>query len=120
MHDRARPALPLPRAGRANAAPAPSSGRAARGGGGGGGGGGDDDDDAEPVDGELLGKLKALRTRLAAGEKLPAYCIFHDRTLSALARARPGSLDEMRAVPGVGPTKLAKYGAAFLELLQPD
>jgi ATP-dependent DNA helicase RecQ len=110
MHDRARPALPLPRGGRAvmptagaaRAAAAPTAGAA---------------DDESPVDGELLGRLKALRTRLAAGEKLPAYCIFHDRTLSALARQRPGSLDEMKTVPGVGPTKLAKYGAAFLEVL---
>jgi ATP-dependent DNA helicase RecQ len=110
MHDRARPALPLPRGARTAGAMATAkmSSLAAR----------SDEDAGEPVDGELLGKLKALRTRLAAGEKLPAYCIFHDRTLSALARTRPESLDEMRSVPGVGPTKLAKYGAAFLEILQ--
>jgi ATP-dependent DNA helicase RecQ len=44
--------------------------------------------------------------------------VFHDRTLLALARARPVSLDDMQAVPGVGPKKVAKYGAAFLEVLR--
>jgi ATP-dependent DNA helicase RecQ len=47
--------------------------------------------------------------------------VFHDRTLAALARQRPGTLDEMAEVPGVGPSKLAKYGAAFLDALRaPD
>jgi superfamily II DNA helicase RecQ len=38
--------------------------------------------------------------------------------LVALARQRPETLDQLAAVPGVGPTKLAKYGAAFLAALQ--
>jgi ATP-dependent DNA helicase RecQ len=106
MHDRARPALPLPRA--ARRAPPPSSSTSAP---------TTAETDEPPVDEALLGRLKALRSKLAALEKLPAYCVFHDRTLAALARTRPATLDDMRSVPGVGPAKMAKYGAAFLAAL---
>jgi ATP-dependent DNA helicase RecQ len=105
MHDRARPSLPLPRAGgrKASASVSASASSTAEEG---------------AVDGELYDRLKALRAQLAKREELPAYCIFHDRTLAALARQRPSTLDDMRSVPGVGPAKLAKYGAAFLAVLR--
>jgi hypothetical protein len=47
-----------------------------------------------PVDGGLFERLRALRAKLAAAEKLPAYCVFHDRTLTELARAteQPGGV----------------------------
>jgi ATP-dependent DNA helicase RecQ len=120
MHDRARmqAALPAERAASAERKRV----RVATGGGGGGGGGarGDGDDDG-PIDEPLFARLRELRAKLARSESLPAYCVFHDRTLAALARQRPGTLDEMAAVPGVGPAKLAKYGAAFLDALRaPD
>jgi ATP-dependent DNA helicase RecQ len=44
--------------------------------------------------------------------------VFHDRTLAALARQRPATLDQLATVPGIGPTKIAKYGAAFLAALR--
>jgi ATP-dependent DNA helicase RecQ len=94
---------------------------ASGGGGGGGGGGGDSGGDDAPVDEPLFTRLRELRARLARAEQLPAYCVFHDRTLAALARQRPTTLDELAEVPGVGPSKLAKYGAAFLDALRaPD
>jgi ATP-dependent DNA helicase RecQ len=74
--------------------------------------------DDEPLDEPLYQKLRELRARFAAEEKLPAYCVFHDRTLAALARQRPATLDQLATVPGVGPSKLAKYGAAFLAALR--
>jgi ATP-dependent DNA helicase RecQ len=81
----------------------------------------DGSDDGEPIDEPLFARLRELRARLAKADKLPAYCVFHDRTLAALARERPSTLDAMAAVPGVGPSKLAKYGAAFLDALRaPD
>lgn len=115
MHDRARmqAALPAERA-------ASSGGKRVRGASGGGGGGSRGDDDG-PIDEPLFARLRELRARLAREEALPAYCVFHDRTLAALARQKPGTLDEMAAVPGIGPSKLAKYGAAFLDALRaPD
>ncbi|HET7276155.1 MAG TPA: ATP-dependent DNA helicase RecQ [Longimicrobiaceae bacterium] len=65
----------------------------------------------------LFERLRALRARLAREEKLPAYCIFPDRTLAELARHRPGTEDDLLAIPGVGPAKLERYGAHFLEIL---
>ena len=71
------------------------------------------DDDAA-----LLAALKTLRTKLAQAQKVPAYVVFSDRTLIELATHRPASLGAMREVHGVGDTKLERYGAAFLEVLQ--
>jgi ATP-dependent DNA helicase RecQ len=114
MHDRARMQAALPPE---RAASSGKRGRVAAGGGGRGGG----EDDGAPVDEPLFARLRELRAKLARQESLPAYCVFHDRTLVALARHKPGTLDEMAEVPGVGPSKLAKYGAAFLDALRaPD
>ena len=90
MLDRARmqAALPAERA-------ASSGGKRVRvggsgGGGGGGGGRGAAEVDDEPIDEPLFARLRELRARLAKAEQLPAYCVFHDRTLAALARAAAG------------------------------
>jgi ATP-dependent DNA helicase RecQ len=72
---------------------------------------------AVAADGDLLAALKALRTSLARAEGVPAYVIFPDRTLIEMANARPRSLEDLRAVHGVGEAKLARYGGAFLDLL---
>lgn len=48
---------------------------------------------------------------------MPPYVIFHDTTLKAMALARPHSLDDMAALPGMGARKLDRYGAAFLALM---
>ena len=76
--------------------------------------------DPTPEEAALYGRLKELRNRLAREANLPAYCIFADRTLIALARARPGDEDEMLSVSGVGPAKLEKYGDAFLRCIRGD
>lgn len=65
----------------------------------------------------LFEELRALRKQLADEEGKPAYIIFNDRTLHELAEERPLSLDEMRGITGIGPTKLARYGEAFLEVI---
>ncbi|MGE0715690.1 MAG: DNA helicase RecQ [Alphaproteobacteria bacterium] len=69
-------------------------------------------------DGALLADLKALRLDLARRQGVPAYVVFPDRTLFDMAARRPGSLDAMRAVHGVGEAKIDRYGAAFLEVVQ--
>src|SRR6185503_15540739 len=73
-----------------------------------------DPQSATPIDSPLFERLRRLRAKLAAEERLPAYCVFHDRTLAELCRARPASLDALARIPGVGPNKLAKYGEKFL------
>jgi ATP-dependent DNA helicase RecQ len=61
--------------------------------------------------------LRALRRRLANAEGVPAYIVFSDAVLRAMATQRPRTPQEMLRVPGVGPVKLERYGAAFLEAL---
>jgi ATP-dependent DNA helicase RecQ len=59
-------------------------------------------------------RLRELRAKLAQAAKLPAYCVFHDRTLAEIARVQPRSLDELAQISGVGPNKLEKYGEQLL------
>ena len=49
---------------------------------------------------------------------MPPYVIFHDRTLTEIAGVRPGSPAALGNVNGVGEGKLARYGAAVLEVVQ--
>jgi ATP-dependent DNA helicase RecQ len=71
----------------------------------------------DPAAEELFLRLRELRKRLADARELPAYVIFHDRTLREMAQRRPRTLEQLLAVPGVGPAKLERYGTAFLEEL---
>ncbi len=68
-------------------------------------------------DAPLLSALKAKRRFLAEAAKVPAYVIFPDRTLIEMAETRPGTLDQMARVAGVGAKKLERYGALFLEVI---
>ncbi len=61
--------------------------------------------------------LRAWRATVAREQGLPAYVIFHDATLRAIAGARPTSLAELSAISGVGEAKLAKYGQQVLDTL---
>jgi ATP-dependent DNA helicase RecQ len=69
---------------------------------------------------DLYGRLKTLRSKLAKEANLPSYCVFPAKTLIELARRRPANDAELLEVPGVGPAKLEKYGAAFLDALRED
>ena len=66
---------------------------------------------------EIFNRLRELRTSLAKEERLPSYCIFHDRTLRDMARALPATPEEFLRIVGVGEVTLRKYGKAFLWLL---
>jgi ATP-dependent DNA helicase RecQ len=66
----------------------------------------------------LFNELKALRRSIADARKMPAYIVFSDATLIAMAERVPKTVDELLAIPGVGPRKLAAYGDAFLSLLK--
>jgi ATP-dependent DNA helicase RecQ len=73
--------------------------------------------EASPEDDALFEKLRAVRKRLADAEGVPAYIVFSDAALRGMASRRPRSEGELLQVPGVGPVKLERYGAAFLEAL---
>ena len=76
--------------------------------------------DPTPEQSALYGRLKKLRNDLAREAQLPAYCVFADKTLIALAQAHPTSESDMLRVSGVGPAKLEKYGEAFLRILRDE
>ena len=67
--------------------------------------------------GGLVAKLRAWRLVEARRRGVPAFRIFPDRTLLALAEARPASEDALMAVAGVGPRLVRLYGPALLKLL---
>jgi ATP-dependent DNA helicase RecQ len=73
---------------------------------------------ASPADAQLLERLRALRTRIAREEQVPAYVVFPDRTLLEIAVRRPKSPYALGEIRGVGPMKIDKYGERFLELVR--
>jgi DNA helicase II / ATP-dependent DNA helicase PcrA len=72
---------------------------------------------SEP-DEALLVALRTWRRNLARAAGVPAYVIFPDTTLRALAETRPATRDALRAVPGIGPVKLERHGTQVLELVR--
>jgi ATP-dependent DNA helicase RecQ len=62
----------------------------------------------------LFESLRALRKRLADERQVPAYVVFSDRTLQAMAVRKPRTRDEFLEVHGVGQKKLEEYGDVFL------
>ena len=67
---------------------------------------------------ETLDRLRLWRREAALAAGVPAYVVFHDRTLEAIAAARPASLADLLRVPGVGDAKLRRYGEEVLEVLR--
>jgi ATP-dependent DNA helicase RecQ len=70
-----------------------------------------------PAEAATFERLRALRRRLADAEGVPAYIVFSDAVLRAMAELRPRTAGELLQVPGVGPVKLERYGEAFLSEL---
>ena len=62
----------------------------------------------------LLSVLKALRLELAKERGVPAYVVFHDRTLIDMMRRRPRTREEFAEVNGVGAAKLEQFAEPFL------
>jgi len=70
-----------------------------------------------PVNELVYEALRTWRREVSKQHGVPAYTVFHDSTLRELASARPQSLQQLRAVSGVGATKLERYGEALLSIL---
>ena len=66
---------------------------------------------------EVWEALTAWRSAIAQKSGVPAYLIFHDATLAAVAEARPTTRDELLALPGLGPVKAQRYGDTLLALI---
>ncbi len=74
--------------------------------------------DEAPYDEFLYEKLKALRRAFADERNVPAFVVFGDATLRAMAREKPTTPAAFLAVSGVGPAKLAQFGDKFLGLIK--
>jgi DNA helicase-2/ATP-dependent DNA helicase PcrA len=68
-------------------------------------------------DEELFERLRAWRVERAGEEKVPAYVVFTDLTLQAIAEAKPTTAQGLLQISGIGRTKLDKYGDQVLELV---
>ncbi|MGA8391889.1 MAG: HRDC domain-containing protein, partial [Burkholderiaceae bacterium] len=60
--------------------------------------------------------LKAWRAEVAREHNLPAYVIFHDATLAAVAERCPSTLEDLGGISGMGAKKLEAYAAAVLRV----
>ena len=73
------------------------------------------------IDLELLDRLKTWRSAEAGKQQVPAYVVFTDATLAAIAEHRPSDRAGLVGIPGIGARKLERYGGAVLELIDdPD
>jgi len=63
----------------------------------------------------LFERLRALRKRLADERRVPAYIVFGDTTLRAMARYYPENVDAMETIPGMGEKKRAEFGKTFAD-----
>ncbi len=70
-----------------------------------------------PESNDRFNALREWRATMAREQDVPAYVIFHDATLRAIAELEPRDLDELSTVAGIGSTKLERYGDAVLQRL---
>ncbi|HNI71275.1 MAG TPA: HRDC domain-containing protein, partial [Marmoricola sp.] len=66
---------------------------------------------------ELFATLREWRRTRAEADQVPAYVVFSDATLEALAETRPTSTTALLEINGIGQTKLERYGSELLQLL---
>ncbi|WP_428982017.1 DNA helicase RecQ [Microbacterium horticulturae] len=71
----------------------------------------------QPADRELFEALRTWRGGVAREQGVPAYIVFGDATLRALAEHRPGSLEDLDGISGIGAKKREAYGHAVLEVI---
>lgn len=73
--------------------------------------------EAVSVNGNLFARLRAWRMRTATEAGVPPYVVFHDATLRVISEVEPSSLAQLAGISGIGPTKLARYGADLLAVV---
>jgi DNA helicase-2/ATP-dependent DNA helicase PcrA len=70
------------------------------------------------IDDELLAQLKEWRLKISKEMSVPAYVVFTDNTLIAIAEALPADEAALTAIPGIGARKLEQFGPDVLELVR--
>jgi DNA helicase-2/ATP-dependent DNA helicase PcrA len=71
----------------------------------------------DSADRPLFEALKQWRAQRSRAASVPAYVVFDDKTLIAIASTRPSDDRSLLAVPGVGPTKLERFGGDVLGIV---
>jgi ATP-dependent DNA helicase RecQ len=74
--------------------------------------------DMAAADAALFERLRSWRAQVARLHGVPAYVVFHDGTLRAIAALKPRTIDALRGISGVGEKKLESYGDALVELVR--
>ncbi len=69
------------------------------------------------ADQELFDALRELRKQLADNQGVPPFVILHDKTLQEICSRRPGTLDQLENISGIGTKKLELYGADILKVV---
>jgi DNA helicase-2/ATP-dependent DNA helicase PcrA len=69
------------------------------------------------ADAAVVDALRAWRASAARAAGVPAHVLLHDATLAAVAARRPVTADDLLGVPGLGPVKVARFGAVLLDLV---
>ena len=70
--------------------------------------------------GVIFDRLKVWRKKRANTDGVPAYLIFHDKTLAEIAERRPRDWADLASIPGVGPAKLERYADDLLAVVASD
>jgi DNA helicase II / ATP-dependent DNA helicase PcrA len=73
--------------------------------------------DLAPADQQVFEALKSWRATKARAANVPAYVIFNDATLVAIAQRRPSNPQQLLALPGVGPVKVERHGPDVLAVV---
>lgn len=68
-------------------------------------------------DEQLFETLRGWRSEVSQANSVPAFVVFTDSTLMAIAEDKPGTLQELGRISGVGKSKLERYGQAVLDLV---
>ncbi|MBC7808713.1 MAG: RecQ family ATP-dependent DNA helicase [Akkermansiaceae bacterium] len=74
-----------------------------------------EDADEDPV---LFETLRAWRREQAEAENVPPFVVFADKVLHAIAATKPTNEFDLLDVPGIGPSKAAKFGEAVLDIVR--
>ncbi len=69
------------------------------------------------VEPAVIDALRSWRAGASRAAGVPAHVVLHDATLAAVATLRPATAEELLAVPGLGPVKVARYGNVLLDLV---
>ena len=76
-----------------------------------------DEDDWQGVDRDLFERMRKWRRHVAEARGKPAWTIFDDKSLRAIAREKPASPAALLRIKGIGEKRLADFGTAILDLV---